>query len=673
MNTENKKLIIYSIIGLVLGLLLLFVPKQVKLTSQSESYRLYKIALELHKEGDFQNAYYNFSKVGKNSKLYNFALYRQALAAKELKDYKSAVKKFKKYIEVEKDPMFVPVGYWELGEIYRSENFQGKNTRRASKYFKKLQKKYPKSDFAAAANFRLGQILVLQNENKQRDNKLVAEKLKWAQAYFIKYLDNAPTGRFSLDAIDKIADIGANGLNADERVILANAMYENGKYDDSIKILNSIINEKKWYLLGKNYVKTKKIDYAKSAFVKYLQTAKTEDGAQINDCISSYMAISGTNKFDNYKKLLAEVKNPITINGILFAQAQLLPRGNSVAIANYNKIYKQNSGSYFASESLWEIFWNFYRAGKFKEALKIAQQHEIKFKNTNSSAKVLYYTGKIFVKNGDKKKADSFFKKIFDNYPDNYYAYRANEYLTRERRQFSTFRGIKFKEQPKVIALPIKSEGLSELLMMKDFDAIESFKIQDEFLKSWIARSKGNESYSITLARNEMSKLPIKPNENDPRWLLLYPVFYAKTVNTMAEDNKLSTELVMAIIREESGFDPNAKSSAGAMGLMQLMPATAKFIDPANYKPEKLKDPNYNIYVGSKYLASLLKQFGGDEIFAIASYNGGIGNVLKWKEQFYNGDQDEFVENIPFPETQNYVKKVFASYWNYLRIYKTGT
>jgi soluble lytic murein transglycosylase len=127
---------------------------------------------------------------------------------------------------------------------------------------------------------------------------------------------------------------------------------------------------------------------------------------------------------------------------------------------------------------------------------------------------------------------------------------------------------------------------------------------------------------------------------------------------------------VLSIVRQESKFDPETKSAVGAVGLMQVMPATAAFITPkmelSNYK---LLFPPDNIKIGSWYLANMHDEVKNDSLLAIASYNAGPGNVSKWLKTISYKDPDEFVENIPFDETQGYVRNVLGNYWNYLRTY----
>jgi soluble lytic murein transglycosylase len=128
--------------------------------------------------------------------------------------------------------------------------------------------------------------------------------------------------------------------------------------------------------------------------------------------------------------------------------------------------------------------------------------------------------------------------------------------------------------------------------------------------------------------------------------------------------------LMMAIIRQESMLNRFARSPVGAAGMMQLMPSTAKNVAAmmgVNYSPEMLWDKEYNMSLGSYYLAKRIDDFNGSYILAIASYNAGIGNVLKWIKRFgdprrMNPDEVvDWIESIPFMETRNYVQRVTES------------
>ena len=196
---------------------------------------------------------------------------------------------------------------------------------------------------------------------------------------------------------------------------------------------------------------------------------------------------------------------------------------------------------------------------------------------------------------------------------------------------------------------------------------------KDDFIKSWAEYEKGNYSTSMLLARDAMDKLEVKPPKTDLRWRLVYPQNYYRQVQSVAKQYNNNDALMMSIIREESYFNSDAQSGVGAIGLMQLMPTTAHEIGEKNgidFNTSYLFNPELNIRVGNLYYSTLRKLLDNKDVSAIAAYNGGIGSVTRWKSSLIYQDTDEFVEQIPYEETKNYVKKVFRSYWNYTRIYQ---
>jgi soluble lytic murein transglycosylase len=142
--------------------------------------------------------------------------------------------------------------------------------------------------------------------------------------------------------------------------------------------------------------------------------------------------------------------------------------------------------------------------------------------------------------------------------------------------------------------------------------------------------------------------------ETEPRWYerLRYPLRYEQIVTGHAENYNLAPQLVAAVIYQESKFDANAVSSSGAVGLMQLLPATAQGIADrtggSGWHESDLVNPELNIRYGAWYLRHLLDKYGSEEL-ALAAYNAGQSNVDRWR--------DEGV-GIQFAETRRYVERV---------------
>ncbi len=154
---------------------------------------------------------------------------------------------------------------------------------------------------------------------------------------------------------------------------------------------------------------------------------------------------------------------------------------------------------------------------------------------------------------------------------------------------------------------------------------------------------------------------------------VIYPLKYTEYVEKYAKENNLDEMLVYAIIKAESNFEPNITSSSGAMGLMQIMEETAKEIaEELEYSydtKEVLYQPETNIMLGTKYFSNLLEIYKNNINIALAAYNAGIGNVDKWiKNGIIQADGSD-IENIPFKETNNYVRKILRDYRIYKELY----
>ena len=160
-----------------------------------------------------------------------------------------------------------------------------------------------------------------------------------------------------------------------------------------------------------------------------------------------------------------------------------------------------------------------------------------------------------------------------------------------------------------------------------------------------------------------------------PRIILeqIYPLQYEEYVEEYAKEYKVDEALIYAMIKAESNFDQTANSSSGAKGLMQIMDGTVQEIITSlgldNDKTYDLYDAQTNIMLGTKYFSNLLKDYDNNQYLALAAYNAGKGNVRKWIEKGVIKENGSDIENIPFKETNIYVRKILQNYRIYKELY----
>lgn len=155
---------------------------------------------------------------------------------------------------------------------------------------------------------------------------------------------------------------------------------------------------------------------------------------------------------------------------------------------------------------------------------------------------------------------------------------------------------------------------------------------------------------------------------------LFFPVSYAERIDDAAKRYNVDEHLIAAVIRCESGWNDTAQSTAGAVGLMQLMPETAQnisqmgIVDTNRFDPNELTDPATNIEYGTAMLSYLQKELGStDEV--IAAYNAGLGTVQTWTKDSKGKD---FSESITYPETKHYLERVNEALRQYTKYYPNG-
>jgi soluble lytic murein transglycosylase len=180
---------------------------------------------------------------------------------------------------------------------------------------------------------------------------------------------------------------------------------------------------------------------------------------------------------------------------------------------------------------------------------------------------------------------------------------------------------------------------------------------------------------AIQAATQVWERAPVASPADLPRGVLtlLYPAPYWDTVEAASQRHGVDPLLLFALIRQESRFTPWVGSGAGALGLAQIMPATgleiARGLGRSGHASRDLYRPQVSIEFGAYYLGRQVRGLGGRVPLALAAYNGGAGNALRWAGRDLAIDQDLFLESIDFEETALYVRIVLEDYWTYRLLY----
>ncbi|MGC2507374.1 MAG: lytic transglycosylase domain-containing protein, partial [Candidatus Acidiferrales bacterium] len=187
------------------------------------------------------------------------------------------------------------------------------------------------------------------------------------------------------------------------------------------------------------------------------------------------------------------------------------------------------------------------------------------------------------------------------------------------------------------------------------------------------AMAAGQYGAAIVTVRQIFPQLESEAFADIPRdvWLTAYALPYESSIRHWASKTGLDPLLVAGLIRQESAFEPDARSVSDAIGLMQLLPKTARQVARqlhVRYSRARLTDPDYNIRLGTAYFAGLVNQLGSVEA-ALAAYNAGSDRVTSWTAGQTYHEPAEFVESIPFTQTRLYVQIITRNATIYRRLY----
>jgi soluble lytic murein transglycosylase len=378
----------------------------------------------------------------------------------------------------------------------------------------------------------------------------------------------------------------------------------------------------------------------------------------------------------------------------LLTKSKILQKQNSpdTAIQLRQMVLEKYGGSDAAAQIRWEQAELLGQQGDLNGAWSWAKQVVEHNPDSEFAPRASFWIGKWAAALKQPKQSQDAFQFTLNHYPDSYYAWRSAALLGWEVGDFSTVRQ-KLPQVTKVeqrLILPAGSAAIRELYRLgQDQDAWALWQVEftnrlkptvaEQFTDGMLRLGVNDNLDGIFMLSSLANRKP--PEEQAEYkslrqqigyWHALYPFPYMETIEQWAQQRQLNPMLVIALIRQESRFESKIESSAGAVGLMQVMPDTAKWVaGKIGLKDYSLSNPADNINLGTWYLDYTHREYNNNSMLAVASYNAGPGSVADWVKQYDTDDLDRFVEQIPFPETRNYVESVLGNYWNYLRFYNS--
>ena len=354
----------------------------------------------------------------------------------------------------------------------------------------------------------------------------------------------------------------------------------------------------------------------------------------------------------------------------------------------YTELVSKSSDEY-AERAAWQLGWMNYTIGNFKKAYDYFDNSVRKYPSGLFIESSMFWSAKSAKQLKRMGLAQQIFTNVNMTFPYTYYGIRAGE--MKPDKKF--FLEIPREEEPP-FATPILSTDahfhhsrgveLSAIGFYEDA-RLEIKKLESTTRKNlsgvlWLTKLYNDaHAYSDTmrvmqLYKNFKTKL-LEKDLTKNFWENFYPLAYAKAIRDNAKIFNVDPYFVKGLIRQESLFNSQVQSRAGAIGLMQIMPETGRVLYANSTKSEPfnttiLFNPDTNIQLGIQYIGQLNKRFKKNKTHILISYNAGPHNLKKWLKRFSHlQDPDVFIESIPYPETRKYVKKVLRNYGIYQSLY----
>ena len=365
------------------------------------------------------------------------------------------------------------------------------------------------------------------------------------------------------------------------------------------------------------------------------------------------------------------------------------------AVLVFRELTRRFPRGRYADRAAWKIGWAAYKQGDFAQAASVFEAAAAAFPRADYRPSWLYWAARARDQLGQMPAAAALYRVVAADYLNSYYGRLATRILADRREPPVTPIVTIARADAATDRVPtdavIRALGAAALYD----DALREVEYAREAwgdspslqaTVAWLRHRRGlaenaddrfnDVRGAITLMRRAYPQFLAAGGEQLPPEVLriIFPLDYWPIIKKYSDAHGLDPWLMTALVAQESTFTADVRSPANAVGLMQLVAPTARRYASKlgiRYSSRILTQPETNIRLGMRYFKDLVDQFGGAH-YALASYNAGEHRIVRWIAERPGFDQDEFIDDIPFPETQNYVKRILGTADDYRRLYGGG-
>ncbi len=379
-----------------------------------------------------------------------------------------------------------------------------------------------------------------------------------------------------------------------------------------------------------------------------------------------------------------------TLNNL--ATHYILVSDDASALGVFREVLERFPTSRHAQRAGWKAGWAAYRQGRFDEAVRLFEMSAARFPRADYRPSWIYWAARAHDQLGDADTANARYGIVVADYQNSYYGRLASAVLAQRGVKPSAAVAVSASAAPagsmdggSSTALPPTARTIRALIAHELYDdALNELQYAQ---RAWgdsaaiqatlglIYSRTGDLRRGINAMKRAYPQYITSGGEDLPIEMLkvLFPVAFWDQIKRHSKVRGLDPYMIAALTAQESTFDPQVRSHANAVGLMQVLPSTgsryARRIGLRRFRPAMLTVPDTNIRLGTAIFADMVERFDGGTHLALASYNAGEGAVARWVAARPGIARDEFIDDIPYPETQNYVKRIVGTAEDYRRLY----